>query len=267
MASFDIIDSASYAYKLVWTERRYLARMALVPVAVQVFCQAGVTAFGWQTDFIRQALIMLPSYFTEGWLFSHLVRLIFLGQRWPFRPTGNRDNDVAMLQDRAQGIMGGTLFYVVIRFLMAGVATLMYGVSQEISPDKTESPDTALILAGVALMVFFIWGFRLLWLYIPAALNVPVRGFLSAIRGFSTSLYLMGAWLVSFMPLMMVYVFVTSFIVSLAGSPEAIPLPAKVTIDIFRTAIDIAIGTLATASIAHGIRVMMNPPGRTGITV
>ena len=272
MASFDVIEASGFAYRLLWGERRYLMRLALVPLLVQIVCHAGVAIFGWETQFIKQALMMLPSYFTDGWMLAHLTRLIFLDQRWPFRPTGDRTKDMAMLQDRAQGIMGGTLFYVVIRFLMAGVLEGTYIVSQQTTPESAGASPAApfFALGALALLVFMVWGFRFLWLYIPAALNAPVRDFLAAIRGFGASFYMMGAWLVSFVPLLMAYIFVTTFLFSLAGveagaGPETLPLSLKITIEVLRALMDLTIRILSTAAIAYGIRAMMDPRRNTGL--
>ena len=260
MASFDIIDAAGYAYRLLWAERRYLMRLAFVPVMVQIACHSGVMIFGWGQDFIKQALIMLPSYFTEGWLLAHLTRLVFLDQRWPFRPTGDRSRDMAMLQDRAQGIMSGTLFYVVTRFLMAGLLGGVYWFSKQVTPETGDDVPPAAALAAVGMLLFLVWAFRFLWLYIPASLNAPVKDFLIAIRGFSVSFYMMGAWLIALIPLLMLDVFIMSLLLSLSGSLAAVPLPLKIIMEILQALMDLTILMLATAAIAHGIRSMMTRP-------
>ena len=121
MAAFDVIEAGGKGYSFAWAERRYLLRLALVPLLIKLVCHTVVLTFEWQTDFMRQALVMLPSYFADGWLMAHLVRLVFLEQRWPFRPTGNKEQDLTVLEDRARGVLSGVLVFALIKFLLAGV--------------------------------------------------------------------------------------------------------------------------------------------------
>lgn len=222
MASFDVIDAAMQGYRQIWAERRYLARLALVPVLIKFVCTVTVLSLGIEQNFLRQALLFLPDYFTEGWLLSHVVRLQFLGQRWPFRPTGDNAADEIVLRDRFRGVMGGTIVYVLTRYLFAGALHVMQTAQTAamIAPDATELPPGALggIIVLAVMFIVFLWAFRLMWVFIAAALNVPVRDFLGILgRGFMPSIYMIGAWLVCFVPLMFVFRLAGSFIVGLAG--------------------------------------------------
>ena len=126
MASYNVTDSAMKGYALVWNERAYLFRLAIFPLLIKFVCAMTVIINGFEFDFVKQALLMLPSYFADGWVMSHLVRLIYLGQRWPFRPTGQPQNDMAMLRDRAGGIMAGTVSFALIEFLKTGMVGFMF---------------------------------------------------------------------------------------------------------------------------------------------
>ena len=95
MASFDIIDAAGRGYSKVWEEKTYLYQLAVIPVVIKFVCYLTIQALDWEENFIRQALVMLPSYFADGWMLSHFVRLIFLDQRWPFKPSGDPEKDMA----------------------------------------------------------------------------------------------------------------------------------------------------------------------------
>ena len=83
MAKYDAADCAVKAYGFVWGERHYLFKLAVFPLFIKLVCLVTVISMGYQFDFIRQSLLMLPSYFADGWVMSHLVRLIYLDQRWP----------------------------------------------------------------------------------------------------------------------------------------------------------------------------------------
>lgn len=260
MASFDIIESVGHAYRFLWDERRYLARLAAAPIIIKCICQLFIDSYGYETHFIRQALINLPAYFFEGWMLSHIVRFAFYGQRWPHQPTGPtlQQNDLAVLQDKAHGVLTGTAMYVLIRFLTMGILTALYTLAGPESSEAKQSADhinagsLAIMIAGLAAGV---WAFRLLWLYIPAAVGGPVLGFLRNVRGMTISFSLIGAALVCFMPL----TFLSALLVSVIVQPyhaEGIVVPyfIEMMVDLYCACADTAIYILITYALSMGLK-------------
>lgn len=266
MASFDIIESSGKGYALVWAERKYLLRLALVPILMKFTCLMVLIGLDWQTDMVRHSLVMLPSYFFEGWLFAHLIRLIYFEQRWPFRPTGNAVKDMRVLEDRARGVTAGTLTYVVVKFLVGGfIALAMTTVPEEMRGDggiptappvsSGSEPGLAEFFAAVLLIFIMLWAFRLLWLYIPAAINCPLREYLRKINGFSSSFYLLGTWLVCYVPLFFLMLLIMDAVFQPLGSTgEAGTLLGGYLLSLFHVVADTVIAMIATAGLAYGIR-------------
>ncbi len=253
MASFDITQAANAGYKTVWAERSYLAKLAVVPFLIKLVCFSVVLLLGWEQQFLRQAIIMLPAYFADGWLCAHIVRLIFLDQRWPFRPTGNTDKDMQTLQDRALGIMRGTLFFVVIKFLLAGITEILYYASESGLKAEEGEVNILVFLTAIGGFVFLFWAFRLLWLYIPAAINYPVRAFLIGLGGFAASWRLIGLWFLCFIPAFFGFGILLSVLGSLVSNPaESVEL--AFVINVMRVLLDTIVSILATAGIAYGIK-------------
>jgi hypothetical protein len=225
------VEYTGHAYRFLWDERRYLARLAAVPLAIKLACYLAIEIYGYENALIRHALLMLPSYFLDGWMLSHIVRFALFGQRWPFRMTPQ--HDVRTAQDRAQGLLTGTAAYVVARFLSMGVVALMVGLMSFVAPDhpsaaagpatlKTQAFLAVLLVAGAS-----IWGFRLFWLFIPAAANVSMTGVLRRIRGYAISFYMIGTWLIVALPMLLGCFLAASLLALLlgvsrvgAGSPE-----------------------------------------------
>lgn len=263
MASFDVIDAAGKGYALAWQERKYLLRLAAGPLLIKLTCYTTVVALGWELDFLRQALVMLPSYFADGWMLAHLVRLVFLNQRWPFRPSGDRDNDIAQLQDRAQGIMAGMVSFVLIKFLLAGFTHLAYRASvfDPASGGAAPEPSLFMALAGIVAIFALLWAFRLIWLYIPAAVGYPLRRFLKEISGYMTSIYMAGVWFICFVPAAVLFTLLVSvFLAPLGvggGDSTVMPAGIEFVLAALRVALDTAVAILATASLCHGIRAMI----------
>lgn len=290
MASFDVTDSAMKSYSFVWSERRYIARLALFPLLIKFVCSLLVSMNGYDFDFIKQSLIMLPSYFADGWVMSHLVRLIYLGQRWPFRPTGVPENDIAMLRDRAGGIMAGTVFFALLEFLKAGVMGMMLlsappgsfpkgepsavpdggdvtgpvtqgpqapaleGMSMgDMAHTAQSSPYTALF--GLAMIVLTVWAARYLWLYIPAAAGFSGRAYLKRVGGMMGSIRLIGVWLMCAVPVLSAFVIFANIFLLPLGLHQGGALGAFVLkgADVI---IGMSIAILTTAGMSFVIRSM-----------
>lgn len=259
MASFDVIDAAQYGYRQIWAERRYLMRLALVPVMVKFVCLVTVMALDLGNNYLRQALVFLPDYFTEGWMLAHVVRLAFLGQRWPFRPTGDNTADEMILRDRFSGVMAGTLVYVLIKFFATGLLHFLLAAEAEM----TRAAEAQQLSGGVfflvlGLLVAMIWAVRLVWVYIPVALNFPVRDYLRAVgRGLMPSFYLLGAWLVCTIPLVFLLKMFATFLVVLAGGQSA---GVEFIVAALQAGTETTTKIIATFAVGWGIAQMMAPP-------
>lgn len=258
MASFDVSKAAATGYSLAWKERHYLVRLAAVPFLIRLVCYIAVLQLGWAENFLRQAIIMLPAYFAMGWMLSHLSRMVLLDQRWPFRPTGDTDRDMATLQDRALGVMKGTLTFAVSRFLLDGVLALLTIISaQGLAQAETQTVNPGMFMLVVFLSFFLFWGFRLLWAFIPAAVNYPLLRYMGELRGFGSSLYLIGAWLLAFVPPFivcgMLLSFLSALLHSMAGTAGII-----FAANVLKMLLDMVVHIVATVAIADAIRQVMS---------
>ncbi|MCB1556091.1 MAG: hypothetical protein KDJ15_02135 [Alphaproteobacteria bacterium] len=261
MPSFNVIDAAGNGYRTIWEERFYLLRLALVPVLIKLVCQITVIALGWEEHMFRQALVMLPSFFAEGWMVAHLVRLIYLGHRWPFRPSGDEARDMAMIAMRARGVIGGMLTFTVIRFLLAGLVGVFLMIEPSVMPPEiAEHPTHAelsvsgpAMLGGLFLLVASLWAFRLLWLYVPAAVDYPLGRFLRRLRGFSVSIHMLGAWMIAAVPVF----FVMMSLLSILFGPYQ-PGTAPEGVQFLGACLVVVLDTVATltttAAIACGLK-------------
>jgi hypothetical protein len=265
MKPMDVISSVDFGYRLVWAERGYLARLATVPVAIKLLTLALVIALDWPEDSLRSTIITLPSLFASGWMLSHLSRLVFYGQRWPFRPSGNAVADNIALQERAHGISAGTLFFALTFYLFFGLS----GVAAALVPAEkmqqmaagNQTLQEPSILAGFLALGFLLlslWSVRFLFLFIPAAAGLSVRPVVRAPQGMLLSLQMMGIGLVSFIPVILLasWLFTVAFVGFSSGntiSPGMIVLGQAWMVP----AVTIA-QMIITASIAYGVRTLMS---------
>lgn len=258
----DVIDCIDFSYRMIWRERHYLLRLAAVPVLVKLICFMTLLLVGWQTDFIRSALVLLPAYFTEGWMLAHLIRLVFYGQRWPFSPSGNPAQDHQLLQDRVYGITAGTLFYVVIKFLLAGFKAILNSAqlaTAETLPIQGEPPP-GMALAALLLVFLTLWGFRFVFLYIPVAVGLRPDFLIRHPRGLKVSFQLLGVWLVSVIPVILLLLLVSSALLSShinAGTP--VPMLPSIVLVLCQVVFDTLIALISTLAAARGLKKMIEP--------
>lgn len=265
MASFDIIEASGKAYAVTFSERRYLARMAFWPVMIKIAVYFAVIGLGWQQYYLRQAVIMLPAFFAEGWLLAHYVRFLFLGQRWPFRPTGDKKQDMSVLQDRARGVLSGALFYALAHFFLIGLFAAVQKDGMLLPPpsalEGTPETDERTLLSFFLMLGVFcgvIWAFRFIWLYIPASINYPVRRFLTHMAGFNSSFYLIGVWLICFVPFMLMFsMFSSLFLLEYYDRPNEIPLPLDFVLSVMNIIVGVIVSLISTAGVAYGIESVM----------
>lgn len=248
MAKFDIINAAGHGYSQVWAERHYLMRLAFIPICLKFAALVTIFALGVEDQQIRMTLVMLPAYFAEGWMAAHFTRLVYFGQRWPFTPTGDARKDDANLMDRARGILSATVIYVLIQMVMAGImAGMLAAQMDEIDPDRMDMK-----MGAILLFVFTLWAFRFMWLYIPAAANLDLADFTRRLGGFGVSFYMIGVWLVCFVP-GMVLMMGGTFPVIFDDSGQA-GIWLKLCGLVVQSALEAIVVLLVTGAMAYGIR-------------
>lgn len=259
----DVINSVDFGYRLAWAERRYLLQLAAVPLVVRLICLLAVVGLGWEQEYLRRALVMLPSFFTEGWMLAHLVRLIFHGQRWPFRSSGDRALDETLLMDRAYGVMAGTLFYVVIKFLTSGALALILSMQNAartelaVVAQTNADPNPVFFLAALVLMGLTLWGFRFIFLYIPAAAGISGQFIVRTRQGFLLSIQMLGVWMVCSIPFVMMTILFLSVLIPPVPAGADVPLATSMVFVLLEVVSETLIAIVSTAAIAAGLRNMI----------
>lgn len=249
MATFDIIGAVGNGYAATWRERRWLARLALVPVAVKIFSLQALVFLGLERDFLAQAVILLPSFFLEGWLVVRFARLVALGERWP-----EHQNAPGFRPD-PRPVLAGILVYVLAQFSLRGlVASALPGMPAHIEATPDAPPDMMAFTAAAGLVVGAFWAFRYLWLYIPAAVGMGLRDFLRGVHGFPISFTMMGTWIACFAPFMLSFGALAGLVFSPSSADAPIPVLADAAMTAAQATMDTIISLVSTAAMTYGIR-------------
>lgn len=257
--SFDLITCVGKAYSFVWAERAYLLRLALLPFIAKLFFFTLAYTYGGQENLVRTTLIMVPAWLVEGWMLAHFVRLILLGQRWPFIPTGNRAVDLPVLQSRYRGVMSGLVMYTFIQVIIGGwFALLMYAVPVSLTqpPSETTVTPQMAMLASV-LLGLAVYFFRFVWMFVPVSVAMPLRPALRTIAGgVGFSLRTLGVWLLCAVPAMVILQTLLALSFSAMGPDNGtllgITVVCKVFLDIIKNLLCAAAMTFAFQEIFGG---------------
>jgi hypothetical protein len=263
----DVMEASFYGYRRVWSERAYLARLALIPILMKFACMVVIISFEYQDNFLRQGLIMLPASFAEGWLLAQFLRTLLMGERWPtILPQEGDDFAMARLILRAQGIVAATLVYVLILlfeyvlrhglFLMEGIAASQAELANVQTGAKEASPaegNPIMVIPAILMLLGSIWAFRLMWLHIPFSVLMAPREYLRNIAGFVTSIRMMAVFLASMVPLFLVAIMTSQGIANLVGGSGLEDI-GRFAIVLLSVATETVVALIATAAMAFAMR-------------
>lgn len=218
MASFDFIEAAVRGYEFVWRHKGYLARVAFPVVFVKIACVLAVVTLGLQDMYLRQGIVLLPGYVVEALFMVGLIRYALYGESifiWGRSvPSENPPTSIIPSvgsMSRVQCVQAGVAVYLLSVVVLLAATGVIMDYAQTVDPSMVKSSETPPTFAGgfviLAILSASVWMFRLFWLYIPVAMGASLFGFVRRIRGMSSSFYMIGTWLMCFLPPMVVYAF------------------------------------------------------------
>ena len=235
--NFNIMDSAGYGFYRVWSERSYLLKLATIPLLIKFACMVTVMVLGLENNILRQGLILLPGVMAEGWVLAQFLRTLLKGERWPtILPPDINDALIDRLLLRARGIVAATLAYALIslsgyliRYFSFGLILGDFNASQEDVSNFLNSAETAeadqkitmnplmfFPLLGFAVGLF--WAFRMMWVYIPLSVLMPVQDYLKALGGMMASVKMTVLFFCTLTPVMFITVMISHLVYNLTSS-------------------------------------------------
>lgn len=204
---FDLVELVTRTYQMIYLERVYLARLAAVPVLIIFMNFIIVTTVVPDVSLLRRGLFLIPAMMAEAWLVCQFLRTALTGERWPMRLPPNFSGTIPLpLFMRARGLLSAMIFYLLVTLIinaLAGVMGTIIAPGAEVTATPEIAPENSILaLALSTAVVVALFNFRLLWLYIPLVINMPIRRFLAATGGFYINFHLIGLWLATSLPLM-----------------------------------------------------------------
>lgn len=267
MASFDFIDAAARGYGFVWDKRRYLMRVAVPVIFVKVICLLSVFVLHAKEAFLMQGLIMLPGSVLEAVFIVGLIR--FLAFKEPIYVWGN---PVALHESDLKHEAFGLISFERTHFMQAGIAvyllikitaTAFVGALaehmmflQETMPEPQPSDISPFVSAFAFLFIgmSFVWLFKLAWMYIPAALGIPLRRYLKAMPGLGVPFQMLVVYLICFLPIMTVFGIALNVFGALLSDGSAGFIVANAVLEAFTEVLMLSVQAVA---MAYGIRELL----------
>lgn len=268
--TFNIMDAAGYGYYRVWTERAYLLKLALIPLMIKFACTIALLVLGFQDNILRQGLVLLPGVLAEGWVLAQFLRTLLKDERWPtYLPPEIDDKVLDRLLLRARGIVAAVLAYGLIalasyavRYLVFGVVLVDIGVpdgnvehlATATNPDSRNITINPLVMIPMlGLTVALLWGFRLMWVYIPFSVLMPLRAYLQAVNGWMSSVRMMVLFFCCTMPVMFALMMISRILSGLAQGVGGDDVARFIMVFVAVVA-ETLIGLVATAAFVWAMR-------------
>lgn len=216
MASFDFIDAAAKGYEFSWCERSKIVRNALPVIFVKIICIVFIYVLGIQNQHSLSGLVEMPGYILEGILVVSIVRYIAYSE--PMFSIGRGDPSLSDSQkpaiiyvgsmSKANAFKAGLAIFLLIKIVQLAFVGVLLDYSQTIDPkavSNASDPTMASAIIMLALMGIFFWAFRLVWIYIPAAMGYSVKAFLQTVKGMRISFGIFATWFVCYLPLVVLF--------------------------------------------------------------
>lgn len=256
MARFDFVECTSRAYRYGWENRGQILAMAAPAIVFKILTFIVVLNFFDDLSLLRQNLLILPSYYFEGWVISSVLAGVFSS-------SGQNESDQSLTK---RNIQAATIVYVLIKLVMSFVMGMTFMNEEAVSQtqqSQTLSPQIFFMM--ILTLGFLVWSFRFLWLYVPMVMGYNLENFLAAFRSFKSSFYMIGVWLMCLMPLGLGLLLASGLLGVIFPQTEGMPatFAYKNAMIIVQAFLDFMISLIASLAMAYGIHSVMSGENRT----
>ncbi len=262
MASFDFIDASVKGYEFVWNQRSYLARVALPVLFVKIACYLGIFVLGIPDDYLLQGLVLIPAFIVEALFCVGIIRYMLYGEpifiwgKVVAMPEG--EGDAAPYNgyySRQQCYQGGIAMFLLIEILLMLSASLLNMPREVVDTGEASVYPAGVYVLNIFIMFgilsAFVWGIRLVWLYIPIAMGIPLKAFLKLVKGFQFSFSAILVSLICFLPLLTALLLFILVSYGVFGDNSANGIIVRYAVV---SVVELIVVAIQTVAMVHGIR-------------
>jgi len=248
----NIIECAHRGYSFFWQEKAFIARLGLPVLLLKFISYMAIYMLNLGESYFHHGLLLLPISFVEGWFLAILIRLAMFKER----PTTLLECAHA---PQKNALFATAIMFTLIKLVSAFLAALALenGLAEfQVNTENSDEiePNLSIVLLAIAMFVAGLWAFRLIWLYVPIAMDIASTQFLKSIKPFGSSFYFMGIWMICSFPIMMVLGFSIQF-VGLIGSVEAnsFSVVQHIIIHAMQSITELIVSIVSTLAIAYAL--------------
>ncbi|GEM_PF-6570552 len=262
MASFDFVNSAAKGYEFVWSERKYLSRVAAPVFFVKLVCLFAVFVFGAQDKYMLQGIISMPGLVIEAIFVIGLIRYIlyrepiFIWGKLIIPPQS--EEEPAPYQgglSKKQCVQGGIAIYLLIRV----IETCLLGISMDMPmPSSAEISEEEIIKLSPALssfimfsfLILLIWVFKFFWLFVPVSAGFSMSYFIKKMPKLRGNIGMIAVWIICSLPLMVMF---SAVLQAISESFEGGSVSDIVSTSIIKSMAEIIIISVQVTAMTYGI--------------
>ncbi len=219
---YDFIDVAARAYTFAWDRRKPLFYLALLPIGIKFLSLLIILFFDLQDHYLRQGLILMPSYFAEGWLAAQTIRLMLMTDDRMLGASGPQARFAkSSFEQNRRNLLATVLLYALMMLIYSVFTGSLVTAGLSIDPEAVQpEPNALLSLMSIFMIFFILWAFRFFWLYVAIGLGYRVKEFVKKLKPFYISFYMLGTWLICLVPIFLAMMLASDLLLSVSGEAE-----------------------------------------------
>lgn len=227
------------------------------PLVLKIASFSIITALGYEKNLLRQGLILLPASFLEGWLVAIAIRYALLAERSPQPLNSKVGADTPQAFEARRAILAGILIYILIKMAAAFLGGMLTGLTTD-QPKDPPAITIEMYIGMLAMTGILVWAFRFAWIYVPAMMGIRVSSFLNIIKGFNSSLYIVGLWIMSMVPALIALLLGAKFLMMVfpSSAPGTVSLAYMQSFSALQAFIGMVIAIVSSVAFAHGVKEM-----------
>ena len=258
MATFNIIKATQEGYKYIWDSRLLILKLGAMPVMVKFISYAVIIMLGLESNILRQGLVLFPAYLLEGYLVCALLRYAIYSHESQIQPPGAEAYQY--YKQRALDIQAGAIIYTLLKLIAAFAVGLLLNF---VDPEQAEKAAGPASFENFFLMMICLylalWGFRLIWIYIPTTLGFSSLNYLKKVRGMSFSFHILSVWIMCILPLTIFMLLCSDILRAMTG--HSADLPSQVYIFAMlgvQSVLETVMAVLSSIGIGFGIYAILS---------
>lgn len=222
-------------------------------LVLKILSFVSFVVFGIQDQILRHGLYLLPVYVLEGWVIAQLMLMALYGYEREER--AGEKKIIPPPEDFERNVKASMIVYVLTKLAFSFVVGMTFEGEQAMPDTAAPPPSFQTFLMAFTMLVFSIWSFRFFWLYIPYVMGRGPWEYLMRFKPFMSSFFLIGVWVLCFVPLALLMIVASKFLVFVLGilGLGDVDIVVDSVLGALQGVIDYAMALVSSIGVAYGM--------------